>query len=339
MIEGRLEKLDVPAIEIGTVPTRMIYDREVIAVQAGQPIEFHFSNTDHMPHNFVVVKPGSLGTVGELAESTGRDKDAIARHYVPVSEDVLVGSKLLQPGETQGIFFEVPSQPGIYPYVCTYPGHYRRMFGALHVVENMEEYKANPTEYLAANGLEAKDELLQLGARGKEWTYDDLIASMDPELPQGRSYEVGQELFKVASCSGCHQLKGEGRNFGPNLAELDPQKQNVKHILRSIVEPSKDIEDKYRSYTFQLDSGKSKTGMILKEDDSTVQIVVDPLAKDEATVIQKDEVEERIRSEASLMPAGLLDQLSREEILDLIAYVYAKGDLTNPLFAECFPEK
>ena len=79
--------------------------------------------------------------------------------------------------------------------------------------------------------------------------------------------------------------------------------------------------------------------MITAEDDATVKIVVDPLAKDEATVIRKENIEERIKSKVSLMPAGLLDKLSREEILDLIAYVYSKGDLTNPLFADCFPEK
>ena len=338
-INERLDNLDVRVIAIGTVPTRMIFDKERIAVKAGTPVEFRFSNTDHMPHNFAVVEPGSLYEVGELAESTGRDEDAVAREYIPKSEKVLVASKLLQPGDTQTLTFEVPKRPGIYPYVCTYPGHYRRMYGALFVVENLEEYQADPAAYVAANGLKFRDELLELSSRGQEWNYDDLIASMEPELPKGRSYEVGQELFKVASCSGCHQLKGEGRNFGPNLAELDAKKQNVQHILRSIVEPSKEIEEKYRSYTFALDSGKSKTGMITEEDASTVRIVVDPLAKDEATVIDKDEIEERIKSEVSMMPAGLLDRLSREEILDLIAYVYAKGDLTNPLFAECFPEK
>ena len=52
----------------------------------------------------------------------------------------MVASRLLEPGQKQALSFDVPSTPGIYPYVCTYPGHWRRMFGAMYVVENLEEY-------------------------------------------------------------------------------------------------------------------------------------------------------------------------------------------------------
>ena len=332
--EDRLQNLDVRVIAIGTVPTRMIYDKELIVVEAGKPVEFRFSNTDHMPHNFAITQPGALEEVGELAEATGRDADAMARQYIPKSDKILVGSKLLQPGETQAIAFDVPTEPGVYPYVCTYPGHWRRMFGALYVVENLEQYQLNPDAYLAANPLPAKDELLKLGTRGREWTYDDLIASMQPKLPMGRSHEVGKELFKVASCSGCHKLQGEGRVFGPDLAQLADKKHTVEHILRSIVEPSKDIEEKYQSYTFVLVDGRTVTGMVTNENAANVQVVVDPLAKGAANVIARDDIDEQVKSTVSLMPKGLLDKLSREEILDLVAYVYAKGDPKHKLFMD-----
>lgn len=333
-VESRLRNLDVRVIAIGTVPTRMIYDKEMIVVQAGKPVEFRFSNTDAMPHNFSIVQPGSLQEVGQMAEETGRDDDAMARNYIPKTDKVLVASKLLQPGQNQAIAYDVPNKLGVYPYVCTYPGHWRRMYGALYVVEDLEAYQRNPEAYLASSKLEIKDELLQLNSRGQEWHYDDLIASMKPHLPMGRSFEVGKELFKVASCTGCHQLNGEGLVFGPDLTKLDSKKQNVDHILRSILEPSRDIEDQYQSYTFILESGKSITGMITKEDEQTVHVVVDPLAKDAASVIQKDELEERVKSAVSMMPAGLLDRLSREEILDLVAYVFTKGDAKHKLFAD-----
>ena len=256
-VEQRLQNLDVRVIAIGTVRTRMIYDKEVIVVQAGKPVEFRFSNTDAMPHNFAIVMPGSLQEVGELAEATGRDDDAMARHYIPKSDKVLVSSKLLQPGQNQAIAYDAPSAPGVYPYVCTYPGHWRRMHGALYVVDDLEAYQLAPEAYLAANPLDIKDDLLKRNTRGQEWNYDDLIASMQPKLPAGRSFEVGKELFKVASCTGCHQMNGEGRVFGPDLTKLDSKKQNIEHILRSIVEPSKDIEEKFQSYTFVLQNGKN----------------------------------------------------------------------------------
>ena len=208
------------------------------------------------------------------------------------------------------------------------------MYGAMYVVDNLERYQLNPEAYLAANPLPIKDELLTLSTRGREWNYDDLIVNMQPQLPMGRSHEVGMALFKAASCTGCHKLNNEGQVFGPDLANLDPKKQNVEHILRSVLEPSKDIDEKYQSYTFLTDSGKTMTGMITEEDANVVKIVIDPLAKDSATVLNKDEIEERRKSDVSLMPKGLLDKLSREEILDLIAYVYTKGDPKNKLFED-----
>ena len=327
----RLKNLDVPVIAIGTVPHRMIYDKELIAIQAGKPVEFRFSNTDNMPHNFAVVIPGSLEEIGMLAEATARDADAIAREYIPTSPKILVGSKLIQPGDSQAITFEAPTAPGVYPYVCTYPGHWRRMYGALYVVENIEEYNANPEAYLAAHPLEIKDELLTNSTRGRKWTFNDLIAEVKP-LPMGRSFEVGKQLFKVSSCIACHKLDNEGLVFGPDLAKLDVKKSDTEHILRSLLEPSKEIDEKFQSYSFLLDSGKVITGMIMKETPDTYEIVINPLAKGKPTVIKKDEIEEQAKSKVSIMPEGLLDKLSREEILDLIAFVFAKGDKKHMLF-------
>lgn len=327
----RLQNLDVRLIAIGTVSHRMIYDKEQIVVQAGKPVEFRFSNTDAMPHNFCVVQPGSLQEVGELAEETGREPDAQDRHFIPVTNKVLVSSKLLQPGESQAISFEVPTKPGVYPYVCTYPGHWRRMYGALYVVDNFEAYQTNPESYLANADLEVKDDLLKMMARSREWTFDELIGSVKT-LPEGRSFEVGKQLFKVASCVGCHRLDNEGVVFGPDLAKLDPKKRTTEHILRSIIEPSKDIEDKYRSHAFVLSSGKIVTGMIVEETPETLSVIIDPLAKGKPTVIKKDEIDAQKQSELSMMPKGLLNKLTEEEILDLIAFVYAGGDKKHMMY-------
>lgn len=58
-VADRLQNLDVRTIAIGTVVERMIYDKERIVVEAGKPVEFRFANTDNMPHNFVILKPGA----------------------------------------------------------------------------------------------------------------------------------------------------------------------------------------------------------------------------------------------------------------------------------------
>ncbi|MEZ6147441.1 MAG: plastocyanin/azurin family copper-binding protein [Planctomycetaceae bacterium] len=88
-------------------------------------------------HNFAIIAPGTLEEIGELAEETGRDPDAKDRHYVPRSDKVLLASRLLEPGQSQALTFQAPAEPGVYPYVCTYPGHWRRMHGALYIVEDL----------------------------------------------------------------------------------------------------------------------------------------------------------------------------------------------------------
>ena len=330
-ILDRLANLDVRVIAVGTVPHRMIYDKETIAVQAGKPVEFRFSNSDNMPHNFAITEPGSMADIGMMAEATARDPDAMARHYIPKSDKILLASRLLQPGEVQAIVYNAPTTPGVYPYVCTYPGHWRRMYGALYVVDNLEQYQADPAAYLAANPLPLKDELLARNSRGQQWKLEDLVSEVKP-LPPGRSFDVGRELFKVANCVACHKINDEGQVFGPDLVKLDVKKHTTEYILQSILEPSKDIEDKFASFGFLMKSGKVITGMVVKESADEVQIVIDPLAKGKPTLLPTGEIEARKKLTVSIMPKGLLDKLSREEILDLVAYIYARGDKTNHLF-------
>lgn len=330
-VEDRLQNLDVRVIAIGTVVERMIYDKEKIVVQAGKPVEFRFTNSDNMEHNFVIVQPGALADVGEAAERTGRDPDAKARHYVPVSDKILLSSQSLDKGKSQAIAFDAPTTPGVYPYVCTYPGHWRRMFGALYVVPDLEQYQANPEKYLAANPLPFKDELLKYTSRNTEWKFEDLNGAV-AEMMHGRSFETAKNLFKVANCVACHKMNGEGFEVGPDLTKIDPKKHSKEHILRSLIEPSKDIAEKYQSNTFILDSGKVVTGMVVEENAKQVRVLIDPLARAAPLVIDKDSIDERVKSPLSIMPKGLLNKLTEEEILDLVAYIFAKGDRKHMLF-------
>lgn len=327
----RLENLDVRVIAIGTVKARMLYDKEKIVVEAGKPVEFRISNTDHMPHNFAIVQPGSLQEIGELAEATARDADAKDRHYVPESEKIMVASKLLEPGQKQAVSFEVPTTPGIYPYVCTYPGHWRRMFGAMYVVKNLDEYKADPAAYLAANPLEAKDELLTYLDRNTEWKLADLAEDVAHLEHRANSFDVGQKLFGFASCVGCHKMNGKGANVGPDLTKLDP-KYSPTDVLQHILDPSKKIDKKFQSNIFVLISGKVVTGLIVKEDSDSVQVIDNPTAPDKVRTIRKDDIDEREVSKVSIMPQGVLNKLTKEEILDLLAFVVSKGDKKSELF-------
>ncbi len=330
-LRTRIDALRVRVITLGAVPHRMIYDKQTIAAQAGKPMEIRFSNSDNMPHNFALVTPGSLEEIGMLAEATGTASDAKSRHYIPKSDKVLVSSRLLEPGDKQSISFTVPKEPGVYPYVCTYPGHWRRMYGALYVVSDLKSYEADPTAYLAAHPLTLHDDLLKYSGRDTEWKFEDLAESAR-HLHSGRSFDVGKTAFKVASCVGCHQLGGEGKQFGPDLTKLDTKKFTPENILREMLDPSAVINDKFQTTNFLLDSGKVVTGMVVEETTDVVNVIVDPLTKTKPITIKKSDIDERTKSAASLMPQGLLNKLTREEILDLLAYVYSKGNNKHMVF-------
>ncbi|HWA97773.1 MAG TPA: PVC-type heme-binding CxxCH protein [Pirellulales bacterium] len=322
-VRAELGELGVRVIRVGTLLERMSYDKDLLVLRAGKPVEFIFENTDFMPHNFVIAQPGSLEEIGLEAEATAQSPDAAKRNFVPKSKKILLGSKLLQPRESQKLSFTAPKTPGIYPYVCTYPGHWRRMYGALYVVENVDDYLANPEAYLAAHPLEIKDALLKDRRPRTEWKLDDLAQPV-AQLA-GRSYGNGKQMFTAATCIACHKLEGVGNEFGPDLSKLDPKKTPLD-ILTDLLDPSAKINEKYQTWVFQTSDGKVITGIILEETPSRFRVIENPLAKAEPVNINKSDIEDQQKSPVSIMPKGLLDKLSKDEILDLVAYLASRGD-------------
>jgi putative heme-binding domain-containing protein len=330
-VRKELGELGVRVLRLGTLVEQMLYDRERLVVQAGKPFEVLFENTDVMPHNLVFVEPGALEEVGDLAEKTGNDPKAMQRQYVPPSRKVLKASTLLQPRQTERIAWTAPAKPGVYPYVCTFPGHWRRMHGALYVVDDLEAYQADPENYLKKNPVPIADKLLEFNRPRKEWKFDELAPAV--KMLAGRSFATGKQLFTVASCVSCHKLQGVGQEFGPGLTKLDPKTfTSTAEVLRHILEPSLKIDDKYRNWTFELNNGQVKTGMILKETPAEIELIENPLAATTPVKIRTARIDKRTKSDVSPMPKGLLDKLTREEILDLLAYVIAGGNAKHKVF-------
>jgi putative heme-binding domain-containing protein len=332
-LRKELSSLGTRVLRLGTVIEQMRYDVDVLAAGAGKEVELIFENTDLMPHNFVLTKPGSLEEIGMLAEASATDPKALERQYIPSSDKILVSSRLVQPREAERIRFVAPTSPGIYPYVCTYPGHWRRMYGAFYVVEDLEEYLSDPSGYLAAHPLTVSDKLLELNRPRTDWTYDELSGGL-ASFTKGRSFAAGRQLFQSASCVSCHKMNGVGVQIGADLATLDPKKATPEHILKSLLDPSAEIDEKYRSTVIGTADGQVVTGLIIEDRFDQVKLIENPLATAEPKVISKKEITERAVSPVSIMPRGLLDRLTREEILDLVAYVLSRGDSKHAVYAD-----
>ncbi len=330
-VRHELGELGVRVIRLATVPDQMLFDKERIVVKAGKPVEIFFDNNDLMPHNFAVTQPGALEEIGTLAEATATQPGALERGYVPPSNKILLKSKLLQPRNSERLRWTAPTQPGVYPYVCTYPGHWRRMYGALYVVEDLDEYLADAEGYLAKHPLPIADDLLKFVRPRKEWKFEELASSVE-QLKNGRSFSNGKQIFQAASCVSCHKFGGVGSEIGPDLTKIDPKQQKPIEILRDLLDPSFRINEKYQTFTFELESGKLITGLVVAETADAVKVVENPLVKAEPATIRKTDIAERKKSPVSVMPKGLLDKLTHEEILDLIAYVAAGANPNSPLF-------
>jgi azurin len=111
----------------------LTFTPSTITVAAGEPIHLTVVNPDVVPHNWALVRPGTLPRVGDLANKLIADPEAVVRHYVPRTEDVLFYTDLVDPHDRATIDFVAPSEKGRYPFLCTFPGHWMVMNGVMIV--------------------------------------------------------------------------------------------------------------------------------------------------------------------------------------------------------------
>jgi azurin len=109
------------------------FAQKTLEMHPGEKVSLTFKNPDVVPHNWVLLKPGTLQSVGDAANKMITDPQGIARHYVPDSPDVLAYTDMTNPTASFTIHFTAPEKPGDYPYMCTFPGHWVVMNGVVHV--------------------------------------------------------------------------------------------------------------------------------------------------------------------------------------------------------------
>lgn len=120
------------AIQLGTAEG-MKYDQTYFEVRANSRVKWTFTNYDDMTHNCVIVKPGKHMEVGKQAIALGIN--GLRKNYIPESDQVIYHTFVLQPEDSETIFFRAPSVPGDYEFVCTLPGHAASMKGVLRVTK------------------------------------------------------------------------------------------------------------------------------------------------------------------------------------------------------------
>jgi len=325
----QLNDLGINVIVLRPVQHRMQYDQANFFVEAGKPFQLILDNTDIMPHNVVITQPGSYAKVGIAAELMATQPDAAARNYVPNLPEVIHASKMLQPSQLQRMDLTAPSKVGEYPYVCTYPGHWRRMYGIMHVVEDLDDA---PVESL----VPTVDAEVAMRPFVREWKMEELAADL-ASADTDRNFERGRALFTELSCAQCHKVgQADGGEVGPNLLDVQARfkegTMDREGLLKSLVEPSETIEEKYRSWIILDLDGRTFTGVIAERTEESIRLLANPLDNGEPETIPLDDIEEEIESKISMMPQGLLNTCTKQEILDLLMYVEAAGKEDHPAF-------
>jgi glucose/arabinose dehydrogenase/azurin len=127
------EGLLVKSVRIQTVVAAMKFDLGSFAVEAGREVEIVFTNPDEMPHNVVVTAPGAAERVGRAADAMSTRPDGFQKNFVPEMPEVLFATKLVSPGESVTLRFRAPTEPGSYPYICSFPTHWLTMKGTMTV--------------------------------------------------------------------------------------------------------------------------------------------------------------------------------------------------------------
>jgi putative heme-binding domain-containing protein len=142
-------------------------------------------------------------------------------------------------------------------------------------------------------------------------TYKTLLTSAylrTADLSHGR-------LVFSRTCASCHRLFDDGGAIGPELT--GSQRANLDYVLENLLDPSAIVPFDYRVTILETKDGRFLSGIIKQENDRTVTVQT----QNDAVIIPKNEIERRNLSSFSLMPEGLIDKMTNEDLRDLVAYL------------------
>jgi putative heme-binding domain-containing protein len=143
----------------------------------------------------------------------------------------------------------------------------------------------------------------------------EFIKSSSPE--KTGNAEAGKTLYTTAKCINCHAFKGAGKQLGPELTDVSKRFEQSK-ILDDLIYPSKIVDTRYKQVLFATKDGQRISGFVSAETDDALSVTN---AEAVTTVLKKSEIARKSITELSIMPSGLVDALTPEQIRDLLAFL------------------
>jgi putative heme-binding domain-containing protein len=150
-----------------------------------------------------------------------------------------------------------------------------------------------------------------------KWSYEELLSYLTGDAAPEADPVRGAVVFEQAQCVKCHRFGGRGASVGPDLTTVSRRFQK-KEILQSIIFPSHVISDQYASQKVLTTDGRVLTGIAAPAGQEAIALIG---ADGHKTLLRSDQIEDIQFSAVSVMPEGLLDGLTLEQIADLFAYL------------------
>ena len=127
---------------------------------------------------------------------------------------------------------------------------------------------------------------------------------------------MGEEVY-AQLCATCHVVGGEGIDFGPALSEIG-DKLPKEALYRSIIHPSEGISFGYEGYLVKLKDGSQAVGYVASETEDAIEL---RMAGGVTARYEKAEIESRTQLDRSLMPDGLYQAMTEQDLVDLVQYL------------------
>jgi putative heme-binding domain-containing protein len=171
-----------------------------------------------------------------------------------------------------------------------------------------------------------------VGRTTTNWTLDELSSAARTDL-KGRNFENGRKMFGAAACFACHRFANEGGMTGPDLSAAG-RRYSAHDLLDQVINPSKEINEQFSAVVVETTNGKVYTGVVVNLNGDSLQLNTDLTDPNLRVSIDRKEIESLERSKVSPMPTNLLGLLTKEEILDLVAYVVSGGNAGHEFFGK-----
>ena len=142
----------------------------------------------------------------------------------------------------------------------------------------------------------------------------------------GRDLANGKKMFVIGQCYKCHRIERQGGIVGPDLTAAG-RRFSPHDLLETIIDPSKAVSDQYQATKFQLESGDIVVGRIANIRPDAYMVQTNMLDPGNFTQIKVDEISGQKPSTESMMPTGLLNTMTRDDIIDLMGYMRSVGEV------------